>query len=324
MTNAQPAPVYVGVDVAKAMLQVHLQGAQLQFKNTSHGRSRLCKKLQAIAGVQVLCEATGGYEQPLVQALHKAQTPVSVLNPAHVRAAARAQGQRAKTDRIDAQVLTDYGQRYTPAPTAPLSKEQRQLEALTQWLKQLIEAQAITKTQAEHYQDAFVCKEHQSLLEHYQSRIAQVEARIQKLLDQAHPLQQKVQCLDAIDGVGFRTAVVLLAHMPELGQLDRQRAAALGGLAPWTRDSGTIKGHRCIGGGRPAVRTALYMAALGSIRCNPVLKAFYERLRNNGKPAKVALVAVMRKLLIHMNSQLKALEAPTAPTTSSKKDQKSP
>jgi transposase len=304
------ATVYVGVDVAKATLQVHLQGAQIQFKNTSHGRSQLCKKMQAVAGAHVICEATGGYEQPLVQALHKAKTPVSVVNPAQVRASALAKGQRAKNDPIDAQGLTDYGQRYGPLPTPPLSKEQRQLEALTQWLKQVIEGQAFAKTQAEHHQDPFVLKQHQALLEHYQTQIELVEAKIQKLLNREQSLKQKVQCLDAIKGVGFRTAVMVLAHMPELGHLNRQQAAALAGLAPWTRDSGTMKGKRCIGGGRPAVRTALYMASVGAVRCNPTLKAFYQRLRGNAKPAKVALTAVMRKLLIYMNHQLKALEAP--------------
>jgi transposase len=320
--TTHPAIVYVGVDVAKEMLQVHLQGAQLQFKNTSHGRSQLCKKLQSIAGVQVVCEATGGYEQPMVEALHKAKTLVSVLNPAHVRAAAMAQGLRAKTDRIDAQSLTHYGQRYAPAPTPPLSKAQRQLEALTQWLKQLVEVQAMAKTQAEHHAEAFVRKQHRLLLEHYKLQVAQVEVRLQKLLDQEPALQQKVHCLDKITGVGFRTAVTVLAHMPELGQLNRQQTTALAGLAPWTRDSGTMKGQRRIGGGRPAVRTALYMAALGSLRCNPVLKAFNQRLRDKGKPGKVALTAVMRKLLLHMNHQLKALQIQKASSQTSENNQK--
>jgi transposase len=322
IANTHPATVYVGVDVAKEMLQVHLQGAQLQFKNTSHGRSQLCKKLQPIAGVQVVCEATGGYEQPMVEALHKAKTPVSVVNPAQVRAAAQAQGQRAKTDRIDAQCLTDYGQRYAPAPTPALSKVQRQLEALTQWLKQLIEVQALAKTQAEHHADAFVRKQHRTLLGHYKLQIAQTEAQLQKLVDQEPTLQKKVHCLDAIEGVGFRTAVTMLAHMPEWGQLNRQQTAALAGLAPWTRDSGTMKGKRCIGGGRPAVRTALYMAALSSLRCNPVLKAFNQRLRDKGKPGKVALTAVMRKLLLYMNQQLKALQVQEAGSEKSENNQK--
>jgi hypothetical protein len=136
------AVVYVGVDVAKATLQVHVQGRQAELKNALAARAKLCQKLQIVAGAHVVCEATGGYEQDLVRALHKAKVPVSVVNPAQVRAAAQAQGQRAKTDRIDAAMLTDYGQRYQPQPTPPASPVQRQLVALTQWLKQLIEGKA--------------------------------------------------------------------------------------------------------------------------------------------------------------------------------------
>lgn len=303
------APVYVGVDVAKATLQVHLQGSQIQFHNTPQGRTQLCKKVQAVAGAHVVCEATGGYERPMVEALHKAQTPVSVVNPARVRAAALAKGQRAKNDPIDAQGLTDYGQRFQPEPTPPVAKVQRQLRALTQWLQQLTAAKAIAKTQAEHYQEPFVRRQHQALIDYYESQIEMVEAQIQKLMDQDPALQQRVQCLDAIAGVGSRTAVLVLAHMPELSQLNRQQATALAGLAPWTRDSGTMKGCRCIGGGRPEVRTALYMASLSAIRCNSTLQAFFQRLTGKGKPGKVALTAVMRKLLIHMNAQLQALAA---------------
>jgi transposase len=303
------APVYVGVDVAKATLQVHLHGSQIQFNNTPQGRTRLCKKVQALAGAHVVCEATGGYERPMVEALHKTQTPVSVINPAQVRAAARAKGQRAKNDPIDAQGLTDYGQRYQPQPTPPVSKVQRQLNALIQWLQQLTQAKAIAKTQAEHHQESFVRQQHQALIAHYESQIEMAEAKIQKLMDQDQALQQRVQCLDAIEGVGLRTAVLVLAHMPELGQLNRQQATALAGLAPWTRDSGAMKGLRCIGGGRPEVRTALYMASLSAIKSNPILKAFFLRLTGKGKPGKVALTAVMRKMLIHMNHRLKSLAA---------------
>ena len=302
-------PVYVGVDVAKATLQVHLQGSQLQFDNTPKGRSLFCQKVQTVAGAHVVCEATGGYEGPLVQALHKTQTPVSVVNPARVRAAALAQGQRAKNDPIDAQGLTDYGRRYEPKPTPPVSEVQRQLSALTQWLQQLTQGHAVAKTQAEHHEDPFVRQQHQTLLDHYQSQLEKVEAKIQKLMEQDQELGRRVQCLDAIEGVGERTAVLVLAHMPELGQLNRRQATSLAGLAPWPRDSGNMKGLRCIAGGRPEVRQALYMASLSGLRCNPVLKAFFQHLKAKGKPGKVALTAVMRKLLIHMNHQLKTLAA---------------
>jgi transposase len=307
----QPVPVtvYAGVDVAKASLQLHLQGRQAEFPNQPAGLVQLCQQLQTIPHVHVVCEATGGYERPLVQALHQAQIPVSVTNPAQVRAAAQAQGKRAKTDRIDAALLTDYGQRYQPKATPPTTPSQDQLVALTQWLTQLVQVQALAKTQAEHHEAAFVCKQHAKLMAHYQCQIAAVEKQIRALLAQDAVLQQRVDCLDQIKGVGPRTAWLVLAHLPELGQVNRQEVAALAGLAPWTRESGTMKGMRCIGGGRPEVRLALYMAALSAARCNPVLQPFYQRLRAKEKPAKVALTAVMRRLLVYMNHQLKALAA---------------
>ena len=310
--NVNKVTVYVGVDVAKATLQVHLRGAQIELNNTPAGLAQLHQKLHSIDGAQVICEATGGYEQALVQSLNKGQVPVSVVNPAQVRASAQAKGQRAKTDPIDAAMLTDYGQRYQPAPTPAVSKVQRQLVALTQWLQQLIEAQAVAKTQAEHHTDAFVGKRHEALIEHYGSQIKQTEAQIKKLMEQDQTLQLRVECLDALPGVGLRTAVLVLTHMPELGQMNRQQVAALAGLAPWTRDSGTMKGQRCIGGGRPEVRLALYMASLSVVRCNPILRSFYDRLVAKGKLKKVALTAVMRKLIIFMNHQLKALASQPA------------
>jgi transposase len=303
------ATVYVGIDIAKATIQVHREGSQAELANAPAAHGKLCKELKSFPAVHVVCEATGGYEQALVGALHKAKIPVSVVNPAQVRAAARACGQRAKTDRIDAAMLTDYGQRYQPKPTSQPSRVQQQLVALTQWLKQLVQTQMVVRSQAEHHQDPFVKKQHQALVDYYQSRIKAVEERLEALLEKDQALRQRVETLDAIEGVGSRTAFLVLAHMPELGQLNRQQVAALAGLAPWTRDSGAMKGLRCIGGGRPEVRLALYMPALTAARRNPLLSAFYQRLIAKGKPAKVALTAVMRKLLIYMNHKLKALDA---------------
>jgi len=224
--QTQNAVVYAGVDVAKATLQLHLQGQQSEFSNTPKGLHQLCAQLRKVPSVHVVCEATGGYERALVKALHQEQLPVSVTNPARVRAAAQAQGQRAKTDQIDARGLTDYGQRYQPEPTPPTSATQDQLVALTQWLKQLIHGRALAKTHAEHHQDPFVRRQHAKLMTHLQSQIQAVEKQIVALLEQDAALQQRVNCLDAIQGVGPRTAWMVLAHMPELGRLNRQEVAA--------------------------------------------------------------------------------------------------
>lgn len=303
------APVYVGMDVAKATLQVHFQGRQIQFDNAPAGHTQLCKKLGSLATAHVVCEATGGYEDAVIRAFEDAQIPVSVVNPAQVRYAAQAQGKRAKTDPLDAALLTDYGQRFQPEATPPMTAVQRQLEELTLWLSQTIQAQAIAKNQAEHQDNAFVCEQHQQRLAHYQSQIKAVEAQIEVLLQQDRVLARRVECLDKIIGIGPRTAWLMLAHLPELGRLNRQQVAALAGLAPWPTDSGEVKGARHIRGGRHEVRRALYMPTLAATRSSPVLKEFYDRLIARNKPAKVVLTALMRKFLIHMNSELKKLAA---------------
>ena len=315
-------PVYVGLDIAKASLQLHLQGHQFEFKNTPAGHKRLSQKLLTVTAPHVVCEATGGYERAVTKAFHQASILVSVVNPARVHAAIQAQGRRAKTDRIDAAALTDYGQRFQPEPTPPVSADQEQLTHLTLWVKQLIDARAVAKAQAEHHTDKFVRTQHAELLAHYTAQIALGEKKIQALIARVPALEQRVACLTELKGVGLRTAVMLLVHLPELGHLARGEAAALAGLAPWTRESGQMKGKSCIGGGRAEVRPVLYMSALSMIRCNPILKACYKGLRKRNKPGKVALTAVMRKLVEYLNHKLKAQAAQLAAETKTAKKQK--
>src|SRR5271154_5416632 len=165
------APVYVGMDVAKATLQVHLNGHQFEFKNDAKGHAQLSAKLAQLELPHVVCEATGGYERPVVEACHQANILVSVLNPAHTLAASQAQGKRAKTDPCDAAALTDYGQRFHPEPTAAVAPALREITELTLWLKQLIDHRAVVKAQAEHHASAFVGQRHAELLAHYQTQI---------------------------------------------------------------------------------------------------------------------------------------------------------
>lgn len=298
---------YVGVDVAKATLQAHLKGHQIEFPNCAKGYAQLSKKLAGLTSPQVICEATGGYERRMVEALHEKKILVSVVNPAFALAATKAQGPRAKTDSCDAEALTDYGQRYHPAPTLPVPSDHRKLADLALWLQQLIDHRAVAKAQAEHHEHPFVCQQLQALLLSYQGQIKAVEAEIKERVKALPMFQRRVDCLIDIDGVGFRTAFLMLVLMPELGQMNRGGASALAGLAPWTRDSGLMKGKRCIGGGRTKVRPVLYMSALSASRCNPVLAPFYAALKARNKPSKVALTAVMRKLVVHMNHKLKLL-----------------
>jgi transposase len=297
--------IYAGLDIAKRNLQLHLAGRIHDLPNAAAGQRRLCKLLAAQPGVHVVCEATGGYERDVVAALHQAAVPVSVLNPARVRHFARATGQRAKTDHIDAAVLSAYGQALQPKPTAPRTEQELQLAELVRRRVQVVEILVAQRQQAERLTVPALRRQAQSLVRRLERDVQQIEAQLQSLRAEAAALDERMQKLEAITGVGSLTALGVLAELPELGTLNRRQAAALAGLAPHPRESGQWHGRRTIGGGRAPVRRALYMAALVAARSNRQLKEFYQRLRAAGKPAKVALTAVMRKLIVLMNHSLK-------------------
>jgi transposase len=297
--------MYTGLDIAKHNLQLHLAGRIHDLANTTTGHRQLCKLLAAQPGAQVICEATGGYEREVVAALHAAQVPVSVLNPARVRNFARAQGQRAKTDDIDAAVLTAYGQALQPKPTAPRTEPEQQLTALVRRRAQIVDLLVAQRLQASQLTLPTLRRQAQRLMRRLEQDVAEIEAQLKELRSCVATLQVRAEKLEAIMGVGTVTALGVLAELPELGTLNRRQAAALAGLAPHPRDSGQWQGRRSIGGGRSQVRRALYMAALVASRSNSQLKIFYQRLRAAGKPAKVALTAVMRKLVVLMNQILK-------------------
>lgn len=303
--NEKPPTVYAGLDIAKASLQFHCQSQSADLPNTPAGHTRLLKRLAAVPGVHVICEATGGYPRAVVAALHAAQVPVSVLHPARARQFARAQGQWAKTDPLAAAVLTAFGQAFAPAPTAPHTAVQIKLAALVTRRTQLLALRVAEAQRADTCTEPAVRKLFTAWLTQVQKQIAKVEALLEDLLAGPTPLASQVQRLDDITGVGRITAVTLLATRPELGHLNRRQAAALAGLAPYHRDRGTWAGKRSIRGGRADVRRGLYRAALSASRRNPLLKAFYDRLIAAGKPAKLALTAVLRKLIVLMNHLLK-------------------
>jgi transposase len=305
LTEKHP-PVYVGLDIAKATLQLHLQDRQHVLPNTTTGHRQLVKLLRAVPGAHVVCEATGGYERAVLAALHAADLPVSLLNPAQVRHFALAQGQRAKNDPLDAKVLTAYGAALRPAATPPSDEALGELRALVQWRQHLQEQKNAARNHAEHATLAFVKKRLGKLTAHLEKQMEAAEEELALALARSPHWQGQVDKLAALDGVRMLTAVSVLSQMPELGRLNRGEAAALAGLAPWTRQSGPWEGQRHIGGGRAAVRRALYMSAVALARLKEsTLGKFYARLRAAGKPAKVALTAVMRKLLLQMNHELK-------------------
>lgn len=297
--------VYAGLDIAKASLQLHLQERDYDLPNTPDGHKQLLQRLATAPGIHVICEATGGYERAVVAALHAAQVLVSVINPARARQFARASGQLAKTDPIDASVLTAFGHAFTPAPTTPRTDVELKMEALVMRRVQLIELHVAERQRSDTTTEPALRKLFTSWLAQMEKQITKVEALIEALLDEQTQMKAQVQRLDDITGVGRITAVTVLAQMPELGHLNRRQAAALAGLAPYNRDSGKHSGQRFISGGRSGVRRGLYMAAVSASRHNHLLKPFYNRLIAAGKPAKVALTAVMRKLIVLMNHLLK-------------------
>jgi transposase len=297
--------LHVGLDVAKLSLELHLAGKSHRLANDAKGHADLIKLLPLDFTSHIVCEATGGYEQPVVRALHTAGIAVSILEAGRVRHFASAQGKRAKTDPIDAAVLSDYGRTFQPAATAAPSAQQQQLADLGQRRRQLVQLLISERNHAEHYTDAFRLNQAKQLTKTLAKQIAQCDAAIADLIAKDPQLTHKANRLKAIPGVGPVVAATMLAEMPELGKLTPQTAAALAGVAPYNRDSGGQKGVRRISGGRRTVRNALYMATLTAMRYDRILKEFYQRLRAAGKKPLVAMTACMRKLIILMNRLLK-------------------
>lgn len=297
--------LHVGLDVAKLSLQLHLAGRFHSLANDPKGHAQLLKHLRVHPNAHIVCEATGGYEQAVVRVLQAAAIPVSIVEAGRVRYFARAQGQRAKTDPIDAAVLSEYGAAFQPAPTPPASPQQQQLADLAQRRRQLVQLLTNERNHAEHYTDAFRLRQTRRLCKTLEQQVAQCDEAIATLIAQDPQLAHKASRLKAIPGVGPVVAATMLAEMPELGTLTRQTVAALAGVAPYNRDSGGQKGSRCIQGGRSAARNALYMATLTAMRYDRILKEFYQRLRAAGKKPLVAMTACMRKLVILMNRLLK-------------------
>ena len=305
MSQNNPSILYSGLDVAKLSLELHLAGKSHPLTNDARGHIGLLKLLRLYPGAHVVCEATGGYEQPVLRVLQAASIPISIVEAGRVRYFARAQGLRAKTDPIDAAVLTEYGRTFQPAAAKAHSVPQQQLAELAQRRRQLVQLLIIERNHTEHYVDAFRLRQARQLLKLLTKQVEQCDEAIAAIINQDAGLKHKAERIKAIPGVGPVVAATMLAEMPELGSLTPATAAALAGVAPYNHDSGGQRGVRSIGGGRSAVRNALYMATLTAVRYDRILKEFYQRLLAAGKKPLVAMTACMRKLIILMNRLLK-------------------
>jgi transposase len=298
--------LFIGIDVAKDWLDVHhpLRGARRIANTAAAARSFAASCTEDEAWV--VFEASGGYDRVLRDALEAGGVRFSRVNPRQARDFARAMGVIGKTDRVDARMLAELGARLQPAPTQPLSAARRALQAQATRRRQLVEIRKQEATRLHQTADRQARADITSLIAVLDRRIAKVEAQMAVLVKTDPEMQAVDRRLQTAPGVGPIVAATLLAEMPELGQLDRRRIAALAGLAPIARDSGKRVAPRSVGGGRPIVRTILYLAALQASRRSATFRDFRQRLQHAGKPTKAALTATARKLLVTLNAMLAA------------------
>lgn len=294
---------YIGIDVSKSTLEVAAHEADYQFRcaNKPSAFGELIGELKALRPALVVLEATGGLEIPVTAALHAAGLPVVVVNPRQVRDFAKALGQLAKTDRLDARVLAHFAAAIKPSPRAIKSQGELELDALVGRRGQLIEMLIAEKNRRGSAATDTVRKEINEHIDWLEDRIAELDEQLKSLLKSCALWQGKDVILQSVPGIGPIVSFAMIADLPELGTLNRQQISKLVGVAPLNHDSGQHRGSRHIYGGRARVRCMLYMAAMTASRFNPVIKEFYQRLLANKKPFKVAITACMRKLLAIIN-----------------------
>jgi transposase len=298
---------FIGIDVAKAHLDVHVHPTGEPFRVTSDdaGLAALLTRVRALSPTLIVLEATGGYEVRVAAVLASAGLPVAVVNPRQIRDFARATGRLAKTDTLDARVIALFADAVRPTPR-PLPDAQAQaLGELIARRRQLVDMLGAEKNRRRLLRE-------RRLQRHLDAHIAWLEAALRRLdhdlttLVRSTPIWREADdVLQSVPGIGPVPACTLIADLPELGRLDRRRIAALAGLAPFARDSGMFRGRRMIAGGRAPVRRVLYMATLAAIQHNPVIRRFHQRLVTAGRPAKLAHTAAMRKLLTILNAMLR-------------------
>ncbi len=298
--------IFVGIDVSQDTVDVAVQpGTAFQVRNNEPGITEAVVRLQAVQPTLIVLEATGGLEVPLAGALAAAGLPVVVINPRQVRDFARATGQLAKTDRLDAQILARFAEAIRP-PVRPVPDEQTQaLAALVARRRQLIEMLTAEKNRM-RLAARPIQKRVQAHITWLEKELEGLTTDLTTTMHHSPVWREKEEVLRSVPGVGPVLTTTLFANLPELGTLTRKEVAALAGVAPFPRDSGTLKGRRAIWGGRAHVRAALYMAALVATRRNPVIRTFYQRLCQAGKAKKLALTACMRKLLTILNAMVKS------------------
>jgi transposase len=304
------APRFVGIDVSKDRLDVASRpdGRESRHPNTSAGIAAPVADLAAGPPALIVLEATGGLERPLAVALGEAGLPARVVQPGRVRHFARAVGQHAETDALDAAVLAHYAEAVRPEARALPAEATRALQSLLDRRRQLLAIRSAEQCRLRQAATAAVRADVEALIAYLSSRVEALDREVAAAPEADADWKLRDELMRGVPGVGPQTSRTLLGALPELGGLSRRQVAALAGLAPRARDSGSVRGARTIFGGRAEVRAGLYMAAVSAARHNPALKAFYRRLRAAGKAAKVALVAVARKLLTILNAMIRDMK----------------
>jgi transposase len=299
--------VFIGIDVSQERLDVHVRpsGAAFAVARDGKGLEELVERLQGLSPQLIVMEATGGFETIVAAALAGAGLPLAVVNPGQVRHFAQAIGRRAKTDPIDAAVLAHFAEAVKPLPRPVPAEEAQLLAELVGRRRQLIEMTVAERQRAKRATNRQVRKSLDRHIRVLEKEMRAIDKGIDDLVRGSPIWRAKEDLLASVPGIGKIIARTLLAELPELGTLDRRSIASLAGLAPYTRQSGRWRGKSMIAGGRGAVRSALFIAALVASRSNPILRAFYRRLIAAGKPKMVGLIAVARKLLTILNAILR-------------------
>lgn len=306
-----PQPVLVGIDVAKDKLDMARSDSDevLTFPNTQKGVADLVERLTDAGPELIAIEATGGYERLALDAMLDAGLPAALAQPRHVRHMAHALGVLAKTDAIDARVLVEFARHARPRLAEKRSKNRAELEALVTCRAQLVKVRTEQRNRLGQTGSAVARRAIEAVLGSIEKQVGDLERRIAELISSDDDLSGPDRIMRSVPGVGPMLSATLLAGLSELGRLTGAQISALAGVAPFNHDSGRMKGRRSSRGGRPFrrpfIRTVLYMATVASIRCNPVIAAFADRLKSAGKPGKVVIVAAMRKLLTILNAMLR-------------------
>ncbi len=305
--SAEHDPLLIGIDVAKDKLDLARSDADdvTTFTNDDAGIRRLVRDMKHAGPGLIVIEATGGYERPALGALLDAALPVALVNPGRVRHLAKALGILAKTDAVDAKVLVAFARHAQPRLAEKTPKKQAELAALVTCRRQLCKTRTEQTNRRAVTQSKYARKAIDAVLKTLAKQIDSLDDKIRKLIDADDDLGRMDKIIRSVPGAGAVLSATLLASLTELGTTDRRQVGALVGVAPFNRDSGRLKGTRSIRGGRADIRATLYMATLAAIRCNPIIRTFFQRLKAAGKRNKVAITACMRKMLTLLNAMIR-------------------